>query len=77
MSDLHSRWYDRDDASIVVCIDRVALTLTLDEFLDFYDTIHDIKEELLSDSDICIGTYEEDGKIKRQLILIPETEDLN
>ena len=46
MSDLHSCWYDRDDASIVVCIDRVALTLTLDEFLDFYDTIHDIKEEI-------------------------------
>ena len=40
-------------------------------------TLRKRSEERLSDNDICVGTYEEDGKIKRQLILIPETEDLN
>jgi len=77
MNDLYSCWFEKEDASIIVCIDRVAITLSLDEFLDFYDTVDQIKESLLSDPDICIGTYEEDGKLKRQLIIVPDSDEIN
>ena len=77
MSEIYSAWFEKEEASVVVCIDRVAISLSLDEFLDFYDTIDAIKDSLLADEEICLGTYEEDGKLRRQLVFIPESEDLN
>jgi hypothetical protein len=77
VSEIYSAWFEKEEASVVVCIDRVAISLSLDEFLDFYDTIDAIKDSLLADEEICLGTYEEDGKLRRQLVFIPESEDLN
>ena len=77
MSEIYSAWFEKEEASVVVCIDRVAISLSLDEFLDFYDTIDAIKDSLLADEEICLGTYEEDGKLRRQLVFMPESEDLN
>lgn len=77
VSDSYTAWFEKEESSVVVCIDRVAISLSLDEFLEFYDSITEIKDDLLSDEEICLGTYEEDGKLKRQLIFIPESEDLN
>lgn len=77
VSDTYSAWFEKEESSVVICIDRIAISLSLDEFLDFYDSIAEIKEDLLADKEICLGTYEEDGKLKRQLIFVPESEDLN
>jgi hypothetical protein len=77
VSDIPSAWYDKEDGTVVVCFDRVSLTLALEEFLDFYDLISETKDMLLAEDDVCIGTYEEDGKIKRQLIVMPDPEDIN
>ena len=77
VSEVYSAWFEKEEASVVVCVDRIAISFSLDEFLDFYDTIAAIKDSMLADDEICLGTYEENGKLKRQLIFVPESEDLN
>lgn len=70
-------WFDPEENSILITYDRITLALGLEEFLDFFQYIEDSKDALLSMEDICIGTYEEDGKVRKQLVILPPDDEIN
>ena len=70
-------WYDPEENTVLITYDRITLALALDEFLDFFDIIDDTRMALLDIDGMCIGTYEEDDKLRKELILAPLEEDLN
>mgnify|MGYP001261711595 CR=1 FL=1 len=72
-----SSWFEPEDQVILLSYDRVTLTLTLEEFLDFYDLVSETKDALLDMKDVCVGTFEENGKIKKQIMIVPSDEELN
>ncbi len=70
-------WYDPEENSILITYDRITLALALDEFLEFFEYIEDTKEGLLEMDNICIGTYEEEGQVKKELVILPPDEEVN
>ena len=69
-------WYDEETASIIFSFDRVSVTLALDEFLEFADIVEETRQSLLSRPEIVIGVYEEDGKTKKELTILPDEREL-
>jgi hypothetical protein len=72
-----SSWFEPEDQVVLVSYDRVTLTLTLEEFLDFYDLVSETRDQLLEMKNACIGTFEENGTIKKQIMILPSDEELN
>jgi len=70
-------FFDKSEQLVVIYLDRISISLDLSEFLNFLEGLIDAKKMLISDTDIAIGTYEENDKIKKQLIILPDAEDLN
>jgi|ETNvirenome_6_85_1030632.scaffolds.fasta_scaffold00122_57 hypothetical protein len=71
-------WIDLESATIGVLIgDRITVTLYIDEFMDFFDSISDIKSALEAESKISIGTYEKDGNTYKQFMIVPDDDDFN
>jgi hypothetical protein len=70
-------WYDEDTGSIIFSFDRVAVSFSLDEFLDFANMVEDTCQSLLSKPEIVIGVYEEGGEQKKELTIMPDERELN
>ena len=70
-------WYDGNEATVVISIDRLTVAFELEEFLDFFKTVEETKDELSKRPEIGVGTYVEDGMVKEQFMILPEIEEIN
>jgi hypothetical protein len=72
-------WFDPVDGTLSIGLtDSVTLTLRLEEFLDFYNSIDEIRSIILDQDDIAIGIItDKNGEQKEQLILKPDEGDYN
>jgi len=70
-------WFEEYTGTIIIGIDRVSLTLSLDEMWDLCESIVEAKERLESHPDVVVGTYVENGQEKKAFIKKPDDDDLN
>ena len=72
-------WLDPIDGTVSIGLtDSVTLTVHLEEFLDFYNNIDEIRTIILDQDDIAIGIItDENGEQKKQLMLKPDEGDYN
>ena len=70
-------WFEEYTGTIIIGIDRVSLTLSLDEMWDLCESIVEAKERLEKHPDVVIGTYIEAGQEKKSFIKKPDDNDLN
>ena len=68
-------WFEENTQIIIVNIDRISVAFTLDEFFDTFDRFEIARETLLSNFNVVIGTYEEDGVEKKEPVVLPEDDD--
>jgi hypothetical protein len=73
-----SSWIDLESSTVGILIgERVTVTFFLDEFMDFFESINSVKTALESEDSISIGTYEKDGEIRKQFMIVPDDSDFN
>ena len=72
-------WLDPIDGTVSIGLtDSVTLTVHLEEFLDFYNNIDEIRSIILDQDDIAMGiTIGENGVQKEQLMMKPDEGDYN
>ena len=70
-------WFEEATGTIIVGIDRVSLTLTLEEMWELCEAMEDAKRSLENHPRVVIGVYEEDGEIKKEFIQKPDESDIN
>jgi len=68
-----SCYLDTESHVIAIQIDRVTFTLHVDEFLDFYSTMDDIKDFLMSSSGYVVGSTMADNESKK--IIMPKPDE--
>ena len=69
--------FEETSGTIVIGIDRVSITLTLEEMWDLCESMIDAKTALENHPAVVIGTYTEDGKIIKEFMQKPDENDLN
>tara|TARA_Y100000310_G_C20223026_1_gene596620 strand:- start:368 stop:613 length:246 start_codon:yes stop_codon:yes gene_type:complete len=70
-------WLDELTKTIVLGIDRFSIAFDAQEFWNFCLSIEEAKHSLENHSDFIIGTYEEDGVEKTELIVRELEDDFN
>jgi hypothetical protein len=61
-------FYDEENRVVFVSVDRVTIAIGVEDFEEFYEQVTIIRDRLLNDPEIALGSFEEDGVIKRQFI---------
>jgi hypothetical protein len=71
-------WLDIDTNTVIVGInEKITISFEVPEFWDFCEMISGAQEEIKSNPDFVIGTYDEEGVTKTQLFLKSDTGDVN
>ncbi len=71
-------WLDESDSTVVIVIDRVSITLDINEFWEFCEEIEIAKDKIVNHEKFIVGSYEEDdGTIKKELLPVPDKNDFN
>jgi|TARA_R100001163_G_C4995228_1_gene146350 hypothetical protein len=68
---------DVESGTVILAFDRISIEFLIEEFLEFCDLIDQTKESLLSNPEIVVGTYSDEGTEKEVLLIKPEDEDYN
>ena len=68
---------DTESHSVIIQLDRITLSLEVEEFLDFYRSIVNLKEYLESSPDYLIGqeTDQETGEIRDVILPRPDEDE--
>jgi hypothetical protein len=61
-------FYDEENRVVFVSVDRVTIAIGVEDFEEFYEQVTTIRNRLLADPEIALGSFEEDGVVKRQFI---------
>lgn len=72
-----SIWFDEDTNTVVILMEKVSIALDVYEFWEFCEEFEKSKLFLSNHSNFVVGEYEEDGEIKKQIIVKPNDEELN
>jgi hypothetical protein len=64
-----SDFFDEANGVVFIGVDRVTIALDVEDFEAFFEEMLDIRKALLSNESIVLGSYEEDGIVKRQFIM--------
>jgi hypothetical protein len=67
--------YDAENGVLYVTFDRVSIAIDIEDFEDFYMQILSLREILMSDPNIVLGVYEENGVVKRQFLPKPDEDE--
>ncbi len=68
-------WLDASSHLVVIQLDRIAMTLEIEEFLEFYDRINDAKNAMFNHPGYVIGSTVVDGVEKNILLPRPDEDD--
>tara|TARA_Y100000592_G_C5282456_1_gene226902 strand:- start:337 stop:585 length:249 start_codon:yes stop_codon:yes gene_type:complete len=66
---------DHESHSVVIQFDRVTLSMAVEEFLDFYNTIADIKDFLTSSPDYVVGLETDVDTEETKSVIIPKPDE--
>ena len=67
-------WFDENQGTVLVCIDRVTVSIYLEEFLSLIRELEQDQVQLESRDDITRGITEEDGVNTPVLLFTPDIE---
>ena len=67
-------WFDENQGTVLICIDRVTVSIYLEEFLSLISELEQAQVQLESRDDIKRGITEEDGIDTPVLLFIPDAE---
>ena len=67
-------WFDENQGTVLVCIDRVTVSIYLEEFLSLIRELEQAQVQLESRDDITRGITEEDGVNTPVLLFTPDIE---
>ena len=69
--------FEESSGTIIIGIDRVSLTLTLEEMWELCEAMIDAKKALENHPGVVIGTYTEEGEVIKEFMKKPKEDDLN
>ena len=61
-------FYDEENRVVFITVDRVTIAIGVEEFEEFFEQVTIVRNRLLSDPELALGSFEEDGVVKRQFI---------
>ena len=61
--------------TVVLQLDRIHISMSIDEFFEFYDSVSEIRADLLSAPGYIVGKYMDGEKERTTLVREPESED--
>ena len=67
-------WFDENQVTVLICIDRVTVSIYLEEFLSLIRELEQAQVQLESRDDITRGTTKEDGVDTPVLLFTPDIE---
>lgn len=66
---------DEESGTIHILVDRVAISLFVEEFLDFFDDLDHARVKLMNHPSFVVCVHEEDGETKLQILPRPDDDD--
>ena len=70
-------WLDEQDGIVIVAFDRLTISMEVEEFLDFFNSIDELREKLSEHPKISTGTYDDNGVEKTTFVLVRPEEEYN
>jgi len=70
-------WLDEQDGIVIVAFDRLTMSMEVEEFLDFFYSIDEIRDKLSAHPKISIGTYDDNGVEKTAFVFVRPEEEYN
>jgi hypothetical protein len=73
---MFSGWYDDEQKASFIQIGRTVFMVTVEEFMDFYDMIGELQQDMLEDPELELGTStDEDGNEYQEFVIKKKDED--
>ncbi len=72
-----SAWFDDQDGLVVIAFDRLTISMQVEEFLDFFYSVDEIREKLESHPMVSTGTYENNGVEKETFVFLRPEDEYN
>ena len=66
---------DQESHSIVIQFDRVTFSMDVEEFLDFYNTIADVKDFLVNSPDYVVGCETDASTEETKSVIVPKPDE--
>ena len=69
-------WYDDEQKTAFIQVDRTVFMVTAEEFMDFYDMISEVQQDMLEDPELELGTVtDEDGNEYQEFVIKKKDEE--
>lgn len=73
---MFSGWYDDEQKTTFIQIGRTVFMVAAEEFMDFYDMISELQQDMLEDPDLELGTStDEDGNEYQEFVIKKKDEE--
>jgi hypothetical protein len=73
---MFSGWYDDEQKASFIQVGRAVFMVTAEEFMDFYDMIGELQQDMLEDPELELGTVtDEDGNEYQEFVIKKKDED--
>ena len=68
-------WLDDSSHLVIIQLDRIAMTLEVEEFLEFYNRVESAKDTLFRHPGYVVGTTVTNGVEKKIIVPKPDEDD--
>ena len=73
---MFSGWYDEEQKTAFIQVGRTVFMVTVEEFMDFFDMIGEVQQDMLEDPELELGTVtDEDGNEYQEFVIKKKDED--
>ena len=73
---MFSGWYDDEQKTAFVQVGRTVFMVAAEEFMDFYDMIGELQQDMLEDPELELGTVtDEDGNEYQEFVIKKQDEE--
>jgi len=67
---MFSGWYDNEQKASFIQVGRAVFMVTAEEFMDFFDLIGELQQDMLEDPELELGTVtDEDGNEYQEFVI--------
>jgi hypothetical protein len=73
---MFSGWYDDEQKTAYIQVGRAVFMVTSEEFMDFFDLIGELQQDMLEDPELELGTVtDEDGNEYQEFVIKKKDEE--
>jgi len=73
---MFSSWYDEEQKTAFIQVGRNVFMVTAEEFMDFFDMIGEVQQDMLEDPELELGTVtDEDGNEYQEFVIKKKDEE--